>query len=450
LNPITIYCDHFSDRLRYACHILFEVVLKVPYSLASNSSDNNRSENLPCILYSAYKSETSTDAFQIVPKELLFNTGIETMEVPIVWRDNIPLLFADTDNEYNALGFDIFAAVFYMVTRYEEYLPFLPDKFGRFPEALSLSGRHDFTHLPVVHYWGMFLWERLQNKWPDLRKPDPIPSAIFTYDIDVAYAYKGRTPGRHALSLAKDVFSFDFQNLKSKFKTRWGNHEDPSDTYHEISSHAIPRIFFFLLAGNKSRFDRNLAPSSQELHYLIKKIYKKEGVPGIHPSFYSSEKPKLIHDEKKTLESIINHSVTKSRQHFLKFKTPDTFRALIHAGIEEDYSMQYPEMPGFRAGICLPYHWFDVERNEVTPLMIYPGCIMETTFRDDLFIPAPLTTDWYQRTWESVKKVGGCFISIWHNDSLQTNIDKNNSLAFIYLHRFMAKLIENDLGLEKP
>jgi hypothetical protein len=445
LNPIAIYTDHCSKRLQYACYIIFEVVLKVPYTLSP--LPNREQDNLPSILYASHKPISLSHCVQILPEQILFRTKIEKTEVPLIWRNNIPLLFADFENVENELGFDIFAAVFFMVTRFEEYLPFLPDKFGRFPEALSVSGRYDFTHLPVVHYWVMMLWEILLEKWPYLQKPNARPSAIFTYDIDVAYAFKGRTPGRHALSLAKDFVKLDFKNLATKVRTGWGKHQDPSDTYHHISAHSIPRIFFFLLADTKSQYDRNLSPTSRVLLRLIKKIYKTEGVPGIHPSYYSSEKTHLIEEEKKTLENIVNHTVTKSRQHFLKFKTPETFRALIAAGIKEDYSMQYPEMPGFRAGICMPYLWFDVEKDEMTTLMIYPGCIMETTFRDDLLIPAPLTMDWYQRTWESVKKVGGCFIPIWHNDSLQDNIDENNSLAFIYLHRFMAKLIENELGL---
>jgi hypothetical protein len=402
---------------------------------------------MPMIYYGNQKPEESRNFVFIKSSGLLFQSDIVQQLVSVTWQNGIPLLFTNHDEEDDT-GFDLFAAVFYMVSRYEEYLPFLSDKYGRFPEALSLSGRNDFTHLPVVHYWAFMLWDKLKEKYPDLHKPDLKPSAIFTYDIDVAYAYKGRSPGRHVLSFAKDILKFDVKNIQSKIKSGLGSIADPSDTYQEITGHLLPRVFFFLLAENKSRYDRNLSPSSHALKQLIKFIYRQEGVPGIHPSFNSTENPSLINREKKALEKIINHIVIKSRQHFLKFKTPETFRALSAAGILEDYSMQYPEMPGFRAGICLPYLWFDMEKDAISSLTLFPGCIMETTFRDDLNIPAELTIDWYLRAWEAVKQVNGCFIPIWHNDSLQETLEEDNPLAFIYLHKLMTNIVEKDLGLK--
>lgn len=433
--------------MQYACYIVFEVILKIPFVLNVLPESLDIKEQKPILYYGNHKPDWLDNCVFIKSSGLIFRSDIVPQLVSVKWENGIPLLFTN-HGEQDALGFDAFAAVFYMVSRYEEYLPFRTDKFGRYPEALSLSGRYDFTHLPVVHYWAFAIWDKLTALCPNLQRPDLKPTAIFTYDIDVAYAYKGRSPGRHVLSLAKDVLKFDFKNIKHKIKSGLGTNSDPSDTYKEITGHSLPRVFFFLLAKQKSKFDSNLSPSSRALKELIKRIYSQEGVPGIHPSFKSSENNYLIKKEKKSLENIINQSVTKSRQHFLKFKTPDTFRALIDAGIEEDYSMQYPEMPGFRAGICLPYRWFDVEKDKISDLTIFPGCIMETTFRDDLNIAAQLTIDWYLRTWEAVKQVNGCFISIWHNDSLQDFLEEDNPLAFIYLHRLMTNIIEKDTGLK--
>ena len=129
---------------------------------------------------------------------------------------------------------------------------------------------------------------------------------------------------------------------------------------------------------------------------------------------------------------------------------PTTFRALLKEGIEHEYSMQYPEMPGFRAGMCLPFPFFDVLANQVTKLYMHPGCIMETTFRDDLHIPANQSLEWYKSLWEQVKKVGGQFICIWHNDTLWDNLPDDNKLAFRQVHEKMVEIIKKDLQAQSP
>jgi hypothetical protein len=101
--------------------------------------------------------------------------------------------------------------------------------------------------------------------------------------------------------------------------------------------------------------------------------------------------------------------------------------------------MQYPEKPGFRAGMAVPYPFFDVAANRVTSLILHPGCIMETTFRDDLHLTAAESWPYYLQLWEEVKKVGGTFICIWHNDTLWANLPDNHPLAFRQIHQ---KLIE--------
>jgi hypothetical protein len=42
------------------------------------------------------------------------------------------------------LPFDPLAATFYLVSRYEEYLPFIPDEHGRFPAKQSFAFSNGF------------------------------------------------------------------------------------------------------------------------------------------------------------------------------------------------------------------------------------------------------------------------------------------------------------------
>ena len=49
--------------------------------------------------------------------------------------------------------FDIFSAIFYLITRYEEYLPLAPINMGGFSRAKVLPLKHSFIEEPIVELW---------------------------------------------------------------------------------------------------------------------------------------------------------------------------------------------------------------------------------------------------------------------------------------------------------
>jgi hypothetical protein len=136
---------------------------------------------------------------------------------------------------------------------------------------------------------------------------------------------------------------------------------------------------------------------------------------GIHPSYYSNKNPEKINIEKSRLEQILNKNITKSRQHFLKLKFPETYRNLIKAGITDDYSMGYASQAGFRAGICSPFYFYDLKNEEQTNLKIHPFAFMDSMFVDYLKLNPTQTIDCVKPLIEEVKSVNGILMSIWHN-----------------------------------
>jgi hypothetical protein len=440
LVPVQIYSCSITPRLQYACRILFECVLKVPYHIYIIE------EKLPgagADIFYTSQMPPNAKGLHIVPAGLLAETGLRQTKPSVKWEDDLPFLYFGGQEEEQS---DLLSAAFYMATRYEEYLLFTPDAFGRFPEWESLSGQNDFTHLPIVHLWAIRLGKAIKEFYPDFTWPEKKAEAFFTYDIDVAYAYRGRSLFTHALSLAKDLVSGNFSNISRKFKTGFGKKNDPSDTYKLLINNQLQTLYFFLLTKNKTTYDRNLSPDSKVLQQLIRQIASTKTNVGIHPSYFSSEQPGLFASEKKELENIVNQPVTISRQHFLRFRLPGTFRQLLAAGIQHDYSMQYPEMPGFRAGLCVPFPFFDLLENKETTLMLHPGCIMETTFRDDLHLPAAKSRQLYLELWQQVQAVGGQFISIWHNDTLWEGMPDTHPLAFRQVHNQLVEIISAGSG----
>ena len=159
---------------------------------------------------------------------------------------------------------------------------------------------------------------------------------------------------------------------------------------------------------------------SRKLRSLIKSLadYARTG---IHPSYASNKQPHKLQKELKILRQILKREVHNSRQHFLVLKFPETYRNLIDLDIENDYTMGYAVRPGFRAGICTPFHYYDLDIERKTNLIIHPFAIMDATLRYYLKIHPDEAMNYITPLIEEVRKVNGDFISLWHNESLSEN-----------------------------
>jgi hypothetical protein len=83
----------------------------------------------------------------------------------------------------------MFSAVFYLISRYEEYLPFEPDQYGRFEAGQSLAFRHHFLEEPIVDQWIEMFKSVLTGKYPELHFPAREFRFISTFDVDRPWAY---------------------------------------------------------------------------------------------------------------------------------------------------------------------------------------------------------------------------------------------------------------------
>ena len=410
---LVIYSENISSRVDYVFDLVFKQEFEIEYSLTSDLAvfDAHPAEKINYA--SARKSEAE---FFIKSAPLLFENFIEKKKIPVSEKFETTVLFPD-DGSCD-LGFDVFSAIFYMVSRYEEYLPFTPDAHGRYKAPGSLAFRHHFLEVPVVNIWLGILRKALQKKFPALSFKSSSFKAILTYDIDVAYKYRGRSIVRMVGAMGKDLLSWNWKNLIQRKLTILRLRTDPWDVYdylsETITKNKLDSRFFFLLA-DKGHHDRNLAWHGAVMKKLIQKI-QTFSETGIHPSYQSSQVSGKILLEKQRLEALGGKKINNSRQHFLRFTLPETYQALLQAGITEDYSMGFPSTHGFRAGTCTPFYFYNLKEEKATKLKIFPVTFMEGTF---ISINKP--DDALQemlKMMDAVKNVGGTFISIWHNHTV--------------------------------
>ena len=270
-------------------------------------------------------------------------------------------------NENTEIPFDIFAATFYLISRYEEYLPHVKDQFERFPASESLAYQHKFLDKPMIDIWVYkfrdLLLSHFEGFKEELHNKKRKFNYISTIDIDNAYQFKHKGFTRSVGGILKDLSQFNIRNVWLRFMVVFGIRRDPFDMYKRLlfmkKKYKVKTIFFFLL-GDYSTYDKNISPGNTNYKLLIKNIADYAEV-GIHPSYFSMKNELKTKKEKGILQSIVNFPITRSRQHYLRIELPETYQNLVDLEIKEEYSMGYASHYGFRAGTCTPFYFYDLD-----------------------------------------------------------------------------------------
>ncbi|RYY88306.1 MAG: hypothetical protein EOO15_09370 [Chitinophagaceae bacterium] len=346
---------------------------------------------------------------------LLFENGIRSFDVPVTTHPaHFKVLFPDN----SAFGFDIFSGIFYLLSRYEEYLPHRKDIYGRYAHTESLAYRYGFLNEPLIHRWLAYLSEQIYGEeW--------IPPYRFlpTYDIDMAWSYRHKGFARNAGGLLRSMLRRD-RKAGERLAVLLRGARDPFDCYdylEELHQRLGLEPRYFIHAGlQRNEYDKNIPVQHPAMAALVSRLARK-GVVGLHPSWASGDDAALLIQEKEALERSLGTHISASRQHFIRFTLPDTFRQLLAVGITDDYSMGYGTINGFRASVSVPFYWYDLLREEQTALRLHPFCFMDANayYEEGKDVEAMELELFYYD--EQHYSYGGNLITIFHNTMLGTS-----------------------------
>jgi hypothetical protein len=194
------------------------------------------------------------------------------------------------------------------------------------------------------------------------------------------------------------------------------------------------------VAEKNRGYDKNNPPHHPAIKGLIKQHALQYSI-GIHPSWQSGDAEPLLWKEKKYLEEVSGVAITKSRQHYIRFTLPCSFRKLISAGITEDYSMGYGSINGFRASVASPFYWYDLEKEEQTSLKLIPFCYMDANSFYEQKLSATEALAEMLHYYREIKSVNGLLVTIWHNNFLGG--DKRFVGWSEVYEEFLSKLVSN-------
>ncbi len=415
-NSIVFFSHTITNRLVYVAELVFQDLLGLTIIFTQNENEY-RSSTLPKIIYTDTPLSMSGDkpqiqAFFIQNQAVLFENEILRKHIDI---DFTYFLHA------SPFDFDVLAAIFLLVTRYEEYVvdPSLLDNHNRFSSKLSIAKKYNFLQKPIVNQWVMEINKRLNELFPELKTT--LPSYRFqpTFDIDMPWKYKNKGFLRTIGGFVKDLINLNVVELKNRANILRGVKDDPDFTFDYIfdvhKKNNLKPIFFFLL-GDHAEFDKNPDERNSAFQELIRFI-SSNYVVGLHPSYRSNFDLSILKKEKERFERLTHQTLVLSRQHFLKLRFPETYHNLLSLGVKQDYSMGYADDIGFRVSIATPFRWFDLTKNEVTDLWIYPFQVMDVTLRDYLKLSPDEAVERVKILKKETEKVGGTFMTLWHNSS---------------------------------
>lgn len=411
---LLIYATFDSPRLQYVLQWIGEERLGIPFRLTDDKEAWLKHEG-PKLNYS--RAVLSEGELRIIPHALLQETGIRAQQPGINRWKHSTILF------YNQPGaiipFDLFAAVFYLISRYEEYLPYTPDKHGRFPHQASLAAQYAFLQQPVVDEWLLQLRHILEQRfgiagtWPGFHFQP-------TYDVDIAWKYRYKGNRRIWGGYLKDLSRANLRAIAERKAVLSDRKKDPYDCFAWLDQlhreyHLEP--IYFILLGRLSAYDKNADPESPGMQQLMRQL-SEHYATGIHPSYGSHTESARLEEEIRILRHATQQVVTRSRQHYIKFTLPGTYEQLLATGIRDDHSMGYPSANGFRAGTSRSFLWYNLTLEQVTTLRVHPFVYMDATSRFyNKHSPQEAWLEWEQ-LWHAVKKVNGVFVSIAHNHLL--------------------------------
>jgi hypothetical protein len=383
--PLRIRVDRRTPRLEYAFATVLGEFLGVAHVLVTDEGD--------CDLQYVAQPLPGLPALPV--DGLLYDSGVHAKAYGV------------TPHASDLLAEDIPALVFRRISQYDDYLAPQCDAHGRYiSQAPSLALHAALRHLKAA----------LQRAFPALVFPARAFSWEITLDIDQPWKYRHKPFGVQAGGTLRALLRVQRAELRERFRA-YTQGQDPFDTLAIVRRLCPPEttsVFFLAGRGHAldSRYDLHM-PAYQD--YLRR--WQAAGFQiGVHPSYLSSDEPERIAEEKALVEAVAG-PVSRSRQHYLRYRLPSTLRALAAAGITHDYTLCGHEELGSRTGIALPYRWYDLAAEQATGLRLVPAVAMDRTLQQYLRLSPAAAFGRVSALIDTLRAEGGHFVLILHNET---------------------------------
>ncbi|MEH6618839.1 polysaccharide deacetylase family protein [Maribacter arcticus] len=416
---LLIYTHKITPRFTYIMRHIFVNILGVELDFTTKVEEFIKHTG-PKITYT---KQPLQNEFFIRSNELLFEQGINDIQLSIADWEGTPCFF--TTGERSNLPYDIFAASFFLISRYEEYLPHVKDIHSRFSPKDSIAYQNGFLQKPVVDIWAYKLLEALKERFDDFEYKIKGYDFVSVLDVATSHCYANRGIARGLAGLLMDLGSLRLKRVIDRILVGLNRMKDPFDNYAELialhKKYNVKCNFFFQFA-DYSKYDKNVSTNSMKFKSLIKYVadYAPVSLAASYSSFTDLE---LLRKEKANLEEVINRPVNNSKMRYNRVDVPETYRNLITAEFTDDYTMGYTYELGFRAGTCTTFQFYDIPLEVKQPIKVHPFAIHDYALskikKDEVILQQ------VKKITDEVNQVNGTAIVMFSNELLGNKDDRD-------------------------
>ncbi len=407
---ILVYTHKITSRVNYIFRHVFNNILQMDIKFTTKIEEFVAFNGTKF----SYSPQAFGNEFHITPHPILYQQGIKNQEINMHYWDKLPCFFKVENSD---IPFDIFAATFYLISRYEEYIPHKSDNHNRYLYKNSILSLQGILNQPIIEMWLEAFKQQLQVKFPEqkfIKRSFHFEPLI---NVSMANLYKNKSFLRYVSGSIKDIIQLKFRLFWLRQKVYIGNKKDPYDTFGKIlelkKKYNHPLTFFHLL-NTYSQFDHNISSNNKDYQTQIKFLADYSDT-GILTSYYAMEDEQAIQNEVKKLEQITHKQTQKVKAHFNRIKIPKTYQYYIDAELTKDYSMGYNQKIGFRAGTSIPFYYYDIENETQTNLLVHPRVISDIMLRYQYHLQPQKALSVMIEYGELIKKYGGDFYPVFHN-----------------------------------
>ncbi len=412
---ICIYTPILTTRIRYIMEFIFQDILKIT-PVFTHSVEEATSQTIPCI---SYGEKIAEDIPYFAASHFLLETEIIQFKLQKIKFADV---FVPFPVQEGLLPFDIFAASFFLVSRYEE---FVHKKYKKQPFTASDSyqKKENCLNKPLINDWAFLLKNILKSKFPDFIFPQKqfqnIPCIITVPTLQRPKGLIKKSKLFISDITHKDGRKKIIDNLAGLGYNELLNKEFLNNLYlqNNLEGH------FFLDTGSYSNV-------SSIIKHFFNTIHKPSRFGIFQPSDLSSISA-AVEPFKAELKTLKIPDILRTQQ-LDNLILPTYYLRLLNIGTQVDYSMGYKNHTGFRAGTCTPFKWYDLQLEKPSELTVYPYCITDFALIE---MGATAAKSRIETLIERVQLVEGTFCTVWQLKNLSNNVKFKK---WHYLYEFMT------------
>jgi hypothetical protein len=318
---------------------------------------------------------------------------------------------------------DVVAGSFFMLSRCEEVVSPSVDQFNRFPAEASLAWQEGFLQEAVVNAYAEKLLDMLRaagftgerRRWWC-----GAPWAVaLTHDIDGLARFPRKRPPVNAVIRALKnqqtagepglrVLLSDY--VQTITRGKMDEYDCLSDMATWEASAGIHAAYYFLADSETRGYGADYHVDSAAGATKVEAVARLGHEVGFHAGFHAYDKADQFHAELKRLQSI-GVPIYGGRGHYLRWQTPQTWRLWAEEGLSYDATLGYSKVAGFRCGICLPFHPYDIENDREMSISEWPLMFMDATYESSWSEGTMVLS----RLSQECQRYGGVLVLLWHN-----------------------------------